>query len=301
MWPRHHLHHERQVGGWCRLHAVNACLGGPCYDQSSLTALSAKYAALTVEGAAWHPSGDILLDHGTHGGAFRFECFAFETATQGRFFAIHVPGRLIGPFHEKLGPRALSAWMEEAVASGAMHCAIMAYNPGHIYCIRRELGAGGGGGQWFMVDSMNASPYATTPSVVDRIERRDGFGFIACFRVEAVPSTVLHPLRRLACSMLAARGFRSAEHIYGLITRGPAGDYGEAEFPLLCVLRWMTAYGVASAETRRMHDTLSRRFGVVVNDPSLVETVLLPAVLVVLEGQPGCGWGREGTKIIRKA
>lgn len=303
-WPRSEIYHERQVGGWCRLHAINAALGGPFYSQSTLTSLSSEYGATFDSGGGWHPSGDILLDHGTHGGAFRFECFAFERATESRYLCVHLPGRIIQHFLGALRratsslTSSLSSWVAEGSTRGVMHDAVMVYNPNHIYTLRHN------DGRWMVVDSLSPGP-RPTPSVqpLDVVERRDGFGMIICVRTESFVSTFLHPLRHLTVSILAETGFRSADHIYGLISPSPSrrpADYGELEFPLLCILRWMVVYGVASEDSRRFHDALLKSFGKVTLRPELVESVLLPSILVILEGQPGCGWGKVGTVAVSR-
>lgn len=275
------MYHERQVGGWCRLHALNAALGGPCYTQASLREASEAYGRLMDYGAAWEPSGDILLDHGTHGGAFRFECFAFELATERNFFCVHVPGPLIGDVFGALprGHASPSLWMQDLIGRGLMHPALMVYKPGHIFCVRLRSGV------WHVVDSMNIASHCTTPRVIDLFERRHGYGMIMSFRSEGARTAVLPLMRKCLYNMLVPLGFLREERVLEIMHEPSAVSFGEIEFPLLCALRWIVDHKPVSEKVRHGYTSILFSFGKVTNDPDLTRTVLLPLILYIIEGK----------------
>lgn len=280
MWPRDALYHERQSGGWCKVHSINACLGGPCYTPESLRKVSAEYSSVAYDSGVFEDGND-MMDHGTFGGALRFEGFAVERAASNKLMSTHVPGNLMDAFTSAMSSMGLP-WHGGDRVKG-FHPAALIYRPEHIFAFRKH------GGQWYIVDSLSPGPLPTSSHTLPPIPRAQGNGVIIFFEVGSEAACVMYKVYRcMTVKMLSDMHFEDATGVKRWIKNCIMyrQNMGETEYSLSMALRIMGE--AVTEDERNTISILCKRFGGVCLRISLIMDILLPCVLAVLEHPNAC-------------
>jgi hypothetical protein len=143
-------YHERQRGGLCRLHSLNAFLGGPVYTEDDFHRLCREYdAAYPTQPAVEH----FDAAPGTQ------ECFvAWVLRTRHALGGLYIaPGRLQETL-QLYGVTALEALCGDT--------GLFVFNDGHIWCVKR-----GGSAGWWDLNSLGVARRVTdlTPYTTGRL------------------------------------------------------------------------------------------------------------------------------------
>jgi len=199
------LYVERQSGGECRRHALNAFFGGGVlswgdiethsvgferfYNLPSTQKMRQDYDFFNADGSSLLTWIAQLLDHD-------------------HFFLV-VPCGHIHKWMEYMKIKDLDHFLEDS--------RIMAFNSDHVFAMRKQHGV------WYMLDSMNPSPY---PHPVASMLRDPRLGMV----VSLVPNQVAELAFRLEQNIVTFLNRFSKLHtetVATFLNQGTLGDVGE--------------------------------------------------------------------------
>jgi hypothetical protein len=149
------LYHERQVGSYCRLHAINNLMGRQICTTGEFDSICNEFDKLNRVENNISKSGQLFYNNGGVENIFGFVILKKGDVVADELLMFHKD------FYRNEFPKTddtMSISGEQYVLAG-----FIVYNAGHTWCVRRSEEGDGKPPAWILIDSMQAKQSSVVP------------------------------------------------------------------------------------------------------------------------------------------